>query len=126
VKRYAVAISVAIALAIGISAALRMRNAEAPPALAGEWKSWRSQFRIARQDDTYRIAISNPNGFLGGDYIGKLDGDTLDVTGPLAALCPRMTYVRDGDKLQFCGEEFDRVRAAASSPAIRNAKAGRS
>jgi hypothetical protein len=115
VKRYVVAISVAIALAIGIAAALRMRHAETPPALAGEWKSWRSQFRITRHGDAYRIAISNPNGFLGGEYIGKLDRDALDVSGPLAALCPRMQYVRDGDKLQFCGEEFDRVRTSSAA-----------
>ena len=92
-----------------------MRNAQAPPALAGEWKSWRSQFRIARQDGTYRISISNPNGFLGGEYTAKLDRDALDMSGPLAALCPRMQYVRDGDKLQFCGEEFDRVRASSAT-----------
>jgi hypothetical protein len=78
------------------------------PSLAGGWKSWRSELRISSGDDGYRIVVSNPDGFLGGVYTGRLRHDALELDGPLAALCGRMLYSREDDALEFCGEQFQR------------------
>jgi hypothetical protein len=79
------------------------------PELTGEWKSWRSDFRITLDGKRYRIEVDSPNGFLGGVYLGELNRDVINVTGPLSPLCGEMRYQRESDKLEFCGEEFDRV-----------------
>jgi hypothetical protein len=111
---------VAAAAAIAAIGIVRIRNADAIPDLSGGWKSWRSELRIARDGGTYRIAVTNPSGFLGGTYFGRPYDAVLAVSGPLAPLCSEMRYVKDGDKLQFCGEEFARVdriaRPVASAP----------
>jgi hypothetical protein len=111
VKRTIAAAVVVSAVSIAVVYVVRMRDASAIPDLAGDWKSWRSTFRIARESDAYRIVVDNPNGFLGGTYIGTPHGSAVAVTGPLSALCREIRYVKDGDKLQFCGEEFERVHA---------------
>jgi len=81
--------------------------------LIGQWKSWRSDLRISREGDIYKIIVDNPKGLLGGTYMAKLRGTVLYVTGPLASLCGEMDYSKDTDKLEFCGEEFTRVRTSA-------------
>ena len=80
--------------------------------LIGQWKSWRSDLRISREGDIYKIIVDNPRGLLGGTYMAKLRGTVLYVTGPLASLCGEMDYLKDTDKLEFCGEEFTRVRTS--------------
>ncbi len=77
--------------------------------LIGQWKSWRSDFRIAKEGELYKIVVNNPNGLLGGTYLGRLRDGALQVTGPMAPRCPHITYVADTGKLEFCGEEFARV-----------------
>jgi hypothetical protein len=108
-----------LVVAIVVGYAVRVHDASAIPDLAGEWKSWRSAFRISHEGDAYRIVVDNPNGFLGGTYTGKPHGAAVAVTGPLSALCSEIRYVKDGNKLQFCGEEFERVRATPVSDAPR-------
>ena len=78
----------------------------------GQWKSWRSDLRISRDGDNYKIIVDNPTGLLGGTYVGKVRGSVIYVSGPLAPLCGEVDYSEDTDKLEFCGEEFTRVRAA--------------
>jgi len=112
-KRAIAIAPIVLAVAIAVGYAVRKHDASAIPDLAGDWKSWRSAFRISHDGDTYRIVVDDPNGFLGGTYIGKPRGGTVAVTGPLSALCGEIQYVKDGDKLQFCGEEFERVHAGA-------------
>ena len=104
---------IVLAVAIAVGYAMHKRDASAVPDLAGEWKSWRSAFRISHDGDAYKIVVDNPNGFLGGIYVGRPRGSIVAVTGPLSALCREIQYVKDGDKLQFCGEEFERVHAGA-------------
>lgn len=96
-------------LAIVAALAVWVRGTGNAPDLTGEWKSWRSDFRISREGETYKIVVNNPNGFLGGTYVGKLHRDVIAVTGPLAPLCGQIQYSREGDKLDFCGEEFERA-----------------
>jgi len=112
-KRAIAIAPIVLAVAIAVGYAVRKHDASAIPDLAGDWKSWRSAFRISHDGDTYRIVVDDPNGFLGGTYIGKPRGGTVAVTGPLSALCGEIQYVKDGDKLQFCREEFERVHAGA-------------
>jgi hypothetical protein len=97
-------------LAVVALAAFALAHRHSTPDLTGQWKSWRSDFRIASRDDGLDIEIHNPDGFLGGAYAGHLKRDVVTLTGPLSPLCGEMTYVRDADKLEFCGEEFQRVR----------------
>ncbi len=104
---------IVLAAAFAVGYAVRRHDASAIPDLAGDWKSWRSAFRISHEGDAYKIVVDNPNGFLGGIYVGRPRGSAVAVTGPLSALCGEIQYVKDGDKLQFCGEEFERVHAGA-------------
>jgi hypothetical protein len=112
-KRAIATASIVLAVAIAVGYAVRKHDANAMPDLAGDWKSWRSAFRISHAGDAYRIVVDNPNGFLGGTYVGRPRGSVVAVSGPLSALCREIQYVKDGDKLQFCGEEFERVHAGA-------------
>lgn len=95
---------------------VRLADSSPAPDLSGQWKSWRSQLQISRKAELFTIEVSNPNGLLGGEYRGKLRGDAIHVTGPLAPLCPEIKYVSDTHKLEFCGEEFDRVPNPAAHP----------
>ena len=109
-----------LAIAIVAAVAFGTRSGSALPDLAGDWTSWRSRFRISHDGDGYKIVVTNPNGFLGGTYTATAHGDGLPVRGPLAPLCRQIEYVKDEDKLQFCGEEFGRAGqsiGAASIPA---------
>lgn len=108
-KRSVAIAGVVLVVALAAVVASRMRGTAAIPDLAGDWKSWRSEFRVSRDGDRYRIVVTNPDGFLGGTYFGTPHGSVLVVAGPLAALCGRIEYVKEGDKLQFCGEEFEHV-----------------
>jgi hypothetical protein len=119
-KRWIATAAVLVVAAIAAVFAVRLHDGSGLPNLAGEWKSWRSAFRISREGDGYSIVVDNPSGFLGGVYAGKVRGDVVAVTGPLAPLCREIRYVKEGDKLQFCGEEFERVgrEAAASDGSI--------
>jgi hypothetical protein len=118
--RFVVA-GVLLAIAIVAAVAFRMHGAHALPDLAGDWASWRSKFRISHDgDDGYTVVVTNPNGFLGGTYTATPRGSVLALRGPLAALCGQIEYVKDEDKLQFCGEEFQRAQpgsGAAAAPA---------
>jgi hypothetical protein len=105
------AVGVALLAAVWL---LRLAGSSRVPDLTGQWKSWRSQLRISRQAELFTIEVSNPNGLLGGEYRGKLRGDAIHVTGPLAPLCPEIKYVSDTHTLEFCGEEFERVGDAAA------------
>lgn len=102
---------VLLAFAAGIAMLSQSRRTADLPDVTGTWQSWRSHCRISKRSETYEIEVANPNGFLGGRYLGVPHGGNLQVTGPLSALCGEMTYVRDADKLEFCGEEFERVRS---------------
>jgi hypothetical protein len=113
--RIAVA-GVLAAAAIAVGWAFFAHRAASLPDLDGQWKSWRSELRIARDGGPYAIVVDNPTGFLGGVYSGEPRDGALALSGPLAALCRDMRYVKDGDKLQFCGEEFERVARAAQTP----------
>jgi len=93
-----------------VAAITIMRPADhSRPELTGEWKSWRSDLRITLDGKRYRIEVDSPNGFLGGVYLGELNRDVIHVTGPLSPLCGEMRYQTESQKLEFCGEEFDRV-----------------
>ena len=105
-KRRLLAIVVFVLAAVVAFGWFRMRAGT--PQLAGEWKSWRSEFRIARVDHGYRIVVRSRDGFLGGVYTGRLRHGVLELEGPLAALCGRMLYSREDDALEFCGEQFQR------------------
>ena len=117
-KRTIAAVVFLAAAAVAIEWALVSHQRSSLPDLAGDWKSWRSTLRIAHDGDGYAIVVDNPTGFLGGVYAGKPQGDALTLTGPLAALCRDIKYVKDGGKLQFCGEEFERVAGSAGKAAI--------
>jgi len=91
-------------------AAYALHQRDQKPGIVGDWKSWRSSIRIAQEGDGYRMVITNPNGFLGGNYTGESHRDVITVVGPLSALCGHMQYMRDDDTLDFCGEEFQRVK----------------
>ena len=54
------------------------------------------------------IVASNPTGLLSGNYTGEFRNDGIALKGPLAPLCGDAHYLRETDKLQFCGEEFAR------------------
>jgi hypothetical protein len=90
------------------SLVMRWAGPHAAPNLTGRWKSWRSVLQISRDGDLFKIAVDNPNGLLGGTYRGKFLNDAINVTGPLAPLCGEIRYLRDTQKLEFCGEEFVR------------------
>ncbi|HSC22388.1 MAG TPA: hypothetical protein VLG08_01635 [Casimicrobiaceae bacterium] len=113
-RRIAVA-SLVAAAAVAVGWSLVVHRRASLPDLSGRWKSWRSELRIGRDGDAYAIVVDNPTGFLGGVYSGEPRGATLALTGPLAALCREMKYVKDGDKLQFCGEEFERATGSATN-----------
>jgi hypothetical protein len=101
---------VAIVLVLGgITAFGWFRIRAGTAQLTGEWKSWRSEFRISRADYGYRIVVNSPDGFLGGVYTGRLQHGALELEGPLAPLCGRMLYSRQDDALEFCGEQFQRA-----------------
>jgi len=93
---------------------VRLAGSSPAPDLTGHWQSWRSKLQISRRAELFMIEVSNPNGLLGGEYRGRLRGDAIHVAGPLAPLCPEIKYVPDTHKLEFCGEEFERVRDAAT------------
>jgi hypothetical protein len=105
-----VLISAAVA-SIVVAALLVMRStaSRAVPDLTGRWKSWRSELLISRKADVFTITVSNPSGLLGGEYSGRFHNGAIHVTGPLAPLCGSIDYVRDTRKLEFCGEEFERI-----------------
>jgi hypothetical protein len=107
-NRTRIIFALAIAAMTG-AALLRFGGYAADPDLTGTWKSWRSDFRISRQGDLYRIVVNNPGGLLGGTYSGRLRNDAIRVTGPLAPLCGEISYSAQTQKLEFCGEEFVRV-----------------
>jgi hypothetical protein len=115
-------VTVAVALAAVAWVARLATSSRAPP-LTGQWKSWRSELQISRKAELFTIEVSNPNGLLGGEYRGKLRGDAIHVTGPLAPLCPEIKYVSNTHKLEFCGEEFERVHDAATLPSKARADA---
>ena len=117
-KRTIAAVVFLSAAAVAIGWALVSHQRSSLPDLAGDWKSWRSTLRIAHDGGAYAIVVDNPTGFLGGVYAGKPQSDALALTGPLAALCRDIKYVKDGGKLQFCGEEFERVAGAAGKAAM--------
>lgn len=77
--------------------------------LAGDWKSWRTELHIARSEQGYAVRVVSPDGFLGGKYIGNLSGRVLTVRGPMSALCQTMAYSSEDDRLEFCGEQFERT-----------------
>jgi len=116
-QRIAVAVVVAAA-AMAAGWALVVHQRTSLPDLSGHWKSWRSELQIARDGRAYSIVVDNPTGFLGGVYSGEAHRGTLALSGPLAALCREMKYVKDGDKLQFCGEEFERAAGSAAKASI--------
>jgi hypothetical protein len=95
-----------VAIATAFAAFDRGAPSDSLPDISGEWKSWRSTFRIAREPGGYRIEVTNPDGFLGGVYIGKPKGDVVVVSGPMSALCGEVRYAKDDDALEFCGEAF--------------------
>src|SRR5690349_13057887 len=104
--------------AIAIGWALVFHQRPSLPDLAGDWQSWRSTLRISHDGDGYAIVVDNPTGFLGGVYAGKPRDGGVTLEGPLAELCREMRYVKDGDKLQFCGEEFERMKGSAARASI--------
>ena len=104
--------------AIAIGWALVFHQRPSLPDLAGDWQSWRSTLRISHDGGGYAIVVDNPTGFLGGVYAGKPRDGGVTLEGPLAELCREMRYVKDGDKLQFCGEEFERMKGSAARASI--------
>lgn len=108
----AIAILSALAIAVLFGAWFVGTGFRTTPELIGQWKSWRSDLRISREGDLYKIIVDNPKGLLGGTYVGKLQGTVLHVTGPLASLCGEIDYSKDTDRLEFCGEEFTRAPRA--------------
>jgi hypothetical protein len=104
--------TLAILVVVLIIAALVMRpfGSRAAPNITGRWKSWRSDMQIAQDGELFTIKIDNPKGLLGGTYRGKFLNDAIHVTGPLAPLCGEVKYLPDTHKLEFCGEEFKRLR----------------
>jgi hypothetical protein len=108
-KSRLIAACVMLSIVVAVAAFVLHRRDQAPR-IVGDWKSWRSNIQIAQDGDGYRMVITNPNGFLGGNYSGTPHRDVITVSGPLSALCGRMLYVRDDDALDFCGEEFKRVK----------------
>ena len=102
-------IAAVLALVAIVIAIAWVRSHSSAPDLDGEWKSWRSEFRISRGDKGYTIVVNNPDGFLGGVYTGRLRRNVLKVEGPLAPLCSQIVYSSEDDKLEFCGEQFERV-----------------
>ena len=89
---------------------MRLAGHRDAPNLIGRWKSWRSEMQISRDGDFLAITIDNPNGLLGGNYKGKFLDGAIHVSGPLAPLCGEIRFSRDTQKLEFCGEEFERPR----------------
>ena len=94
--------------AIAAAALTRLDRFARVPDLTGQWKSWRSDFRISRQGGVYQIVVNSPGGLLGGTYSGKFRDGAIHVTGPLAPLCGEIRYSAETHKLEFCGEEFER------------------
>jgi hypothetical protein len=97
-----------VAIATVFAAFDRVPPRDALPNLSGEWKSWRSSFLITPRPGGYQIEVTNPDGFLGGVYIGEPKSDVLVVTGPMSSLCGEIRYIKDNDALEFCGESFQR------------------
>jgi hypothetical protein len=89
---------------------MRLAGRHDAPNLTGQWKSWRSELQISQDGDVFKVTIDNPNGLLGGTYRGEFLDSAIHVSGPLAPLCGEIRYVRDTQKLEFCGEEFERPR----------------
>lgn len=94
--------------AIAAAALTHLDRITGGPDLTGEWKSWRSDFRVSRQGDQYQIVVNSPGGLLGGTYRGKFRNGAIHVSGPLAPLCGEINYSEQTHKLEFCGEEFER------------------
>ena len=115
----AIAILSALAIAVILGAWFMGAGFRTTPDLIGQWKSWRSDLRISREGDLYKIIVDNPKGLLGGTYVGKLRGTVVYVTGPLASLCGEIEYSKDTDKLEFCGEEFTRARTSARQQTVQ-------
>lgn len=102
--------SAIIGIAIVVTLRLRFSDSSNVPPLTGHWKSWRSDMAISRHADLFTINVDNPRGLLGGRYTGHFRNDAIHVAGPLAPLCGEIKYVREARKLEFCGEEFERVQ----------------
>lgn len=98
------------AVIVVVNLVIRSAGHRDAPNIIGRWKSWRSEMQISRDGDYLAIAIDNPNGLLGGHYRGKFLDGAIQVSGPLAPLCGEIRFYRDAQKLEFCGEEFDRPR----------------
>ncbi len=79
------------------------------PKLAGIWKSERTTLTIVQEKSSYKIVADNPKGILGGNYTSEFHDGRLELKGPLAPLCGDMKYDEKAGKLNFCGEEFERV-----------------
>ena len=92
-----------------VSVAMLAACASREPELAGHWKSQRSTFVVSRQGDVYTVVVDNPNGMLGGTYVGPYRAGAIRVKGPLSPVCPDIKYSSDPDRLVFCGEEFVRI-----------------
>jgi hypothetical protein len=107
-------IAVAVIVAAALMLQARVGRDDSAPDLTGQWKSWRSQFRISRQGDQYQIVVDNPGGLLGGTYSGTFRNDAIQVAGPLAPLCREIAWSAETRKLEFCGEEFARAPAPAA------------
>lgn len=102
-------VTVALA-AVAAAGALVMRaHGDPAPPIAGQWKSWRSDFIITRDGRLYTIVAVSRAGLLNGTYRGEWrGGGALKLSGPLAPLCPQMTYEQHPEALEFCGEQFVR------------------
>jgi hypothetical protein len=104
-----------VALATSFAVFSGLKHTSELPDLTGTWKSWRSSFRISKGFGRYDVEVANPDGFLAGTYSGVPRAGAIEMTGPLSALCGEMKYVKDADKLEFCGEEFQRIRSSSPS-----------
>src|ERR1700728_1502286 len=104
------------AVMIVANLAMRLAAHRDAPNLMGRWKSWRSEMQISRDGDFFAITINNPNGLLGGNYSGKFLDGAIHVSGPLAPLCGEIRVFRNAQKLEFCGEEFERPRNQRNLP----------
>ena len=113
-----------VALATGFAVSSGRKPTGELPNLTGTWASWRSSFRITNASGHYEIDVTSPDGFLGGRYSGVARAAALEVAGPISALCGEIRYVKDGDKLEFCGEEFERTAQREKSAAPPGSSTG--
>jgi hypothetical protein len=102
--------SAIIIVAIVVILRFRFSDSSDAPSLTGHWRSWRSNMEISRHADVFTVSVDNPKGLLGGKYSGHFRNDAIHVVGPLAPLCGDIKYVPVSHRLEFCGEEFERVQ----------------